>query len=261
MSARIWTVNLTGRDANGFYGVQRSGYGGERLTPDRLSHSYGFIGRCRDPDANGNGCNVLYLDAGTRENYAWLLNDDRDALIVPPVKPGGSAQYAADGAFASFDPDTHTWTLYVPYANGKAHLVTVGKDGNGTPIVELSSGEGPAITILDKVITTKNASGSAYAVLDDAGHSFVGPFKAAGGADLGGPTSEPLTKFAATTTELTALQSALTAVGAALTGITSILANAAAAPATAAAVTAIATAQSALATFTAAAPTLTTKGA
>jgi hypothetical protein len=263
---KIWTATLTGIDSGGFYAVQRSGHGGEEasLTPDRLYHAYGFIGRCNDPDTNGDGATVAYASAGSRENIAWLLNDPRDVSRIPPVKKGGSCQYASDGSFSSFGPETHTWTVYVPYSSSpaKAHLVTIGKDGNDTPIIELASGEGPSITLLDKVTTLKNADGSAYVVLDDDGTSIVGPFKAAGGADIGGPSSLPLVKFPPLSTELTAVQNALTMIGAALTAVAAGTTNPpAVATPVANAIQAIVQALSALAVFTTAGPTLTTKGA
>lgn len=192
----LGTCVTTGYDENGFIGVQIDGYGGPDSSTqfEQLSHAYGFAARPLDP-VKGIGC-TLFRWNQRRRRHMWLGDDPRLADKVPPIKKGGSAQYASDGSFASFDPETHTWTLYVPYANGKAHLVTVGKDGNGTPIVELASGEGPSLTILDKVTTLKNAGGSAYIVLDDDGTTIVGPLKAAGGADIGGPTSAPLAKSA-----------------------------------------------------------------
>lgn len=209
MRLYLGSALLTVRDENGFYGVQHSPMGGAEpgVKPDELVHTFGFASRPLDPE-DGKGCSLFYFDDGP-EGFAWLAHDPRLADKIPPLQKGGSVQYAADGSFASFDPETHTWTLYVPYADGKAHLVTVGKDGNDTPIIELASGEGPSITILDKVITTKNASGSAYSFLDDDGHNFVGPFKAAGGADLGGPTSVPLTKHPALAAGIAALNTAL----------------------------------------------------
>lgn len=233
-------------DVDGFIGIQIDGLGGQDAgTPyEQLSHQYGFLSRPLDP-ANDTGCSLFRWSQG-RTRHAWLGDDPRISALLPQVKKGGSVQYASDGSFASFDPETHTWTVYVPYSSSpaKAHLVTVGKDGNGTPIVEMASGEGPSFTILDRVTTLKNASGSAYLFIDDDGTNVVGPLKAAGGADLGGPTSLPLTKHP----DLLALLGALSAYVATMTPT----------PATAAAASAFATA---LGAFTTAGGTLTTKGA
>lgn len=246
----LGTCVSSGYDENGFVGCQIDGLGGPDSSTqfEQLSHAYGFAARPLDPDKDGIGC-TLFRWNQRRRRHMWLGDDPRLVDKIPQLKKGGSVQYGSDGSFASFDPETHTWTLYVPYADSKAHLVTIGNDGNGTPIVELASGEGPSFTILDKVTTLKNASGSAYAVLDDNGHSFVGPFKAAGGADLGGPTSEPLAKFAALSAALTELATALPAIGAGLT------------PAGAAAGPLISATVAAIAAFESVGATLTTKGA
>ncbi len=256
---------LTVRDENGFWGVQRDSLALKpteaESPPFELLHSYGFASRPLDP-TNGKGCSLFYgLDG--HEGFAWLANDPRLADKIPPLAKGGSVQYASDGSFAVFDPDTHTWTLYVPYSTSpaKAHLVTVGRDGNSTPIIELASGEGPSFTILDKVTTQKNADGSCYVVLDDSGTTIVGPFKAAGGADIGGPTSQPLVKFPALSTELTAVQAALVALSAAVEALSKLGPNLSTQPAATAATAAVGLAAAALSSFAAAGPTLTTKGA
>ena len=258
----LGTCMATGYDENGFIGVQIDGFGGPDSSTqfEQLSHAFGFAARALDPE-KGVGC-TLFRWSQRRRRHMWLGDDPRLVDKIPRIKKGGSVQYASDGSFASFDPETHTWTLYVPYADGKAHLHTVGKDGNGTPIVEFASGEGPAFTILGQVTTLKNAGGSAYVVIDDSGTSIVGPFKAAGGADLGGPTSVPLVKFPALSPELAAVQNAITLLSAAVTAIAAVPVNssAAAAPAGAAAAATIA-ALAALATFSGAGPTITTKGA
>lgn len=265
MTLELSACQLTKIDEGGFIGAQIGALGGDEsgASPDQLSHTFGFVSRPLDP-VDGVGCSIFSSQAGSSERFCWLADDPRLVDKYPQTKKGGSCQYASDGSFASFDPETHTWTLYVPYASdpAKAHLVTVGKDGNDTPMIELASGEGPSITILDTVTTIKNATGSAYVVLDDSGTSVVGPFKAAGGADLGGTLSEPLAKFAALSAQLTAVQATLVALAAAVTAIAAVPVNSSAgtAPAAAAA-TAVGLAQAALATFGTAGITLTTKGA
>lgn len=245
------TCQLTGIDDDGFLAAQIDGLGGDEsgVTPDQLSHTHGFASRPLDP-VDGIGCSMFHYQCGTSERYCWLADDPRSVAVIPPLKKGASAQYASDGSFASFDPETHTWTLYVPYASepAKAHLVTVGRDGNSTPIIELASGEGPSITILDDVTTLKNADGSAYVVLDGSGTSVVGPFKAAGGADIGGPTSEPLTKFPALATAMGTIASFASAVNL----------EPAVSPATKSAAAAAATA---IGVFLGVGATVTTKGA
>lgn len=254
MNLQVGVALLTGYDTDGFMGVQYDAFGEERsgMAAAELHHPYGFASRCLDPANDNTGCALAYAFKGSHK-YAWLLNDPRVQDKIPPLKKGASAHYASDGSFAVFDPETHTWTLYSPYefdGDGnptKAHVTTHGRDGNGKPIIELASGEGPAVTILQDVITIKNASGNAWVQVDNAGTTIVGPLKAHGGADLGGTASQPLTKFAP-------LQAWAAAAQAALSALAGISANSAASPAVAAAATA-------LSTLGATGPTVFTKGA
>jgi hypothetical protein len=249
---QLGTVQLTVTDENGFIGVQRDPFALRseegKAAFGQLVHSFGFVSRPLDP-VDGRGCGIFF-DNDNREEVGWLASDLRLVDKYPPQKKGGSCQYAADGQFANMDPELHTWSLYVPYSSSpaKAHLVTVGKDGNGKPIVELSSGAGPSFTLLDKVGTWSNASGSSYITLDDGGTSVIGPFKAAGGADIGGPSAEFLVKFAALQAHLIAVQAALSAIA----GVP-IVAPAASAP--------VAAATATLAAFGAAGHTNFLKGA
>lgn len=188
---------LTVRDENGFYGVQHDPFGGEGAgaPPDEIQHSYGFIGRPLDAD-KGRGCAVWYEFSG-KEGLAFLGHDPRTAEKIPPIKKGGSAQYASDGSFTVFDPETHTRTTYVPYAQGKAHLETVGLDGNGTPIVEYVHGEGMALTMLGRTLVIKNADGSSYIQLDDNGCILNANLKVTGAVEVNGakimPTGDVVT--------------------------------------------------------------------
>jgi hypothetical protein len=188
----LWEAALTGVDTDGFYGVQRTGQGGTEsgLTPDRLYHTFGFVSRPLDPTSAG-ACQLFYQRAGTGEGYSWLANDPRLVSKYPQTKKGGSCQYASDGSFASFDPETHTWTLYVPYADGKAHLVTVGKDGNGTPILESAHGNGQAVTMLDRSLVVKNCAGDGYIELNDSGCVINANLKLHGAAEINGAKITP----------------------------------------------------------------------
>lgn len=200
---------LTTFDEDGFLTAQPDGLGDEpRLAGYELHHAFGFASRPIDPETDSTGgiiegraCNLLIATLGN-ETHAWLAADPRYINKFPQLKKGSSVQYASDGVFSVLDPETHTWTLYVPYAfdaSGtptKAHVITVGKDGNSKPIVELVSGEGPSITILEKSLVAKNAGGSAWIEINDNGTNIIGPLKAHGGADLGGTASVPLAKAA-----------------------------------------------------------------
>ncbi len=147
MRLELSTCQLTGIDENGFVAAQIDalGSGGDDesgATPDQLSHAFGFVSRPKDPE-KGVGCTLFHHQAGSSERHCWLGDDPRYVAKYPPPKKGGSCQYGADGVFSNIDPETHTWTLYVPYTDGKAHLITAGKDGNGDPIVEFVHGDVP----------------------------------------------------------------------------------------------------------------------
>lgn len=261
MRLDLSTCQLTAIDENGFIGSQVDGLGESGVTPDQLTHAFGFVSRPRDPE-DGLGCSQFHYQSGSSERYCWLGDDPRFVDKHPPIKKGGAAFYCAHGSFWNLDGEDGTATCYVPYASDKAHLATIGLDGNGKPIIEFASGTGAAWTLLDGVTTFSNDSGSAYLEINPDGINAVGPFKAAGGADIGGPGSLPLVKFAPLSSELTAIQNALTAITGALTALAAVPTNssAGAGPA-AAAVTAVGTALAALSVFTATGATVFVKGA
>jgi hypothetical protein len=104
------------------------------------------------------------------------------------------------------------FTLYIPYErNGsgvptKAHMLQVGKDGSGAPFIGLISGEGPRLTMVGTEGVLSNKDGSQRVEVLDDGVNVVGTLKAAGAADLGGPTSEALAKYASLAAYVTALE-------------------------------------------------------
>jgi hypothetical protein len=258
ISLDIGICVLTEYDADGFIGVQYDAYGEDKSSAPRvwLQHFYGCISRPLQADDAG-GCVLLYERDGAEGN-AWLGYDKRVQAKIPTVKLGGVALYDSNGSFQSFDPETRTVTLYVPYAEGKAHLVTVGNDGNGEALVKMASGTGLAVRMLGEVMTLTNADGSSYATLDALGFTVFGPFKAASGADLGGPASMPLAKFAEFASAVSTIVQALVAAGVAGAAATGPAAGVAIAAALTQAATAL---QAAAAAMNATGATVSTKGA
>lgn len=221
MRFELGVSQLTAYDDDGFIGLQIDSLTKDKgVSPFELFGQFGFVSRPLDPDSDGTGCTVLHAQQGGRQGYAWALTDPRVVSKRPQLNKGGSAQYASDGQFLSMDPDAHVSTHYVPYefdGSGtptKAHVVTIGKDPNGRAIVELSSGTGLAVTLLDDVITISNADGSAWIQVDGNGTTIIGPLKAFGGADIGGPGSEPLAKAAALLEWAATVNTALAGLGA-----------------------------------------------
>lgn len=201
MKLELSTCQLTGIDEGGFIGAQIDalGAGGDDdsgASPDQLSHSFGFVSRPRDPE-KGVGCTLFHYQSGSSERYCWLGDDPRYVAKHPPIKKGGAAFYSAPGSFWSLDGADGTATLYVPYAAGKAHLGTVGLDGNGDPIFEWVHGDGMALTFFKKKAILKNADGSVYIELSDTGATINGNVKIHGAVEINGlkitPTGDVVT--------------------------------------------------------------------
>lgn len=166
-----------------FYGEGASGGAG-----GIVQHPYGFLGRPADPDGDGS-CQALCAYEGD-ELHVIPTQDARALAKLPSLSKGGSVQYGSDGGFASFDPDTHTWTLYIPTdfdASGtptKAHLFQIGKDTTGKRCVTLLHADGMAITMLEggkRSVVIKNAASDAYFEVNDDGITLNGKTTIKGG--------------------------------------------------------------------------------
>lgn len=195
MRLDLSTCQLTGIDESGFLAAQIDalGSGGDDdsgATPDQLSHAFGFASRCRDPE-DGVGCTLFHYQSGSSERYCWLGDDPRYVAKFPPIKKGGAAFYCAVGSFWNLDGEDGTATCYVPYATGKAHLGTIGLDGNGKAILEFVHGDGMAITMLEHSLVIKNADGSVYIELNDTGAVINANLKLTGAAEINGAKITP----------------------------------------------------------------------
>jgi len=166
-----------------FYGEGDSGGAG-----GIVQHPYGFLGRPSDGDGDGS-CQALYFYEGD-QLHVIPTQDSRTLAKLPALKKGGSAQYSSDGQFGSFDPETHTWTLYIPTdfddagTATKAHLLQIGKDTNSKRCFTLLHADGPAITCLEggkKSIVIKNAASNAYVEVNDDGITLNGKLTIKGG--------------------------------------------------------------------------------
>jgi hypothetical protein len=185
---------------------------GEQVPAVEAYGALGLLARPRPAETiAGEVLNVEGYGARTPKGMVpFATRDLRLNRRFPNPKPGTVALVGYGGGFLSFDDadgDTSLGTLYVPYARDgsgnvtKAHMISVGKDGNGTPFVGIISGEGPRFTLLGHEVVVASKDGSNRLEVNDDGVNAVGPFKAASGADLGGPTSRALAMHA----ELSAL--------------------------------------------------------
>jgi hypothetical protein len=186
----------SGFDADGFPVAQFDG-GGEApgLESSELHHVFGFAARPRDPEVDkdgqvkpGKACNLFYAAEGDK-THGFLGYDPRFVSLLPKLKPGGAMRYSAPGSFQIFDGEDGTDTLYVPVAGGKAHVQTIGVDGNGDPYIGLEHADGMALMFLKKSAVLKNAAGNAYLEINDDGYVLNGNGKAVGGMVCGDVTA------------------------------------------------------------------------
>lgn len=187
-------------DEQGWLSVQVNAYGPDAARSGALLLSpYGMLGRPLDPDDDG-ACKALTAREGDQD-FAIATVDLRVLKKLPAPKKGGSVQFGADGGFGSFDPEEHTWTLYIPTdfdeagAATKAHLLQIGKDTNGKRCFTLLHADGPGLSILEggkRSLVLKNAESTAYFEVNDDGLAFNGLSMFRGGvAEMVGP--DPLT--------------------------------------------------------------------
>jgi hypothetical protein len=213
MAAELWlsTGLVTQYDEDGFLGVQVEGHGGTEATAGLAyaHHPFGFFGRPLDA-ADGAGAVFLHFSDGD-EVHAVALQDPRDASKIPPHSKGSAGVYNSAGQFLLLDHDQETGTWYVPIDGGiRAHVITVGKDGNGKEIVELSHANGSCVTMLDDAITVAGPGGKGSLWIDaDGTINIAGNVKLVGGLDVGGTGAQAMVLAPAFQAWATALAAAL----------------------------------------------------
>jgi hypothetical protein len=271
---RIDVARLTVYDDDGYLGVQPDGFGEQQsgLADVEVLTPCGVFGRppAVDLDENGEltfGSYLLTLWEGRTCSHAVALSDPRVQPKLPRIpEAGGGGTHGYDGAWAFFNSETHTWTLYQPIEFNsagtptKAHLVTIGFDGNGTPIVEIVHANGQSITMLGDAFVLSSKDGGARFELKPGGAiTAVGNMQCTGGI-AAGALPVPLLKAPPAASHLTVVQAALTAIQGALAALAAIPVNSAAAGAITAAGVAVGVAQGSLATLTSTGPTTQTSG-
>lgn len=188
----LGACTLTEFDQDGVLTAQVDGLGDEpRTEPYELHHPFGFAARPEDPETGPNGeilegkaCNLLVGRDGT-EAHAWLAADPRFVENFPPLAKGSSVQYCAKPSFDLHNGEDGTKTIYVEVGDS-AHLVTIGLDGNGAPIVEVVHSAGMALTLLDGKAILKNAAGDAYVEVGASGIVLNGNVKITGTLECNG---------------------------------------------------------------------------
>lgn len=256
-------------DAGGVLRAQPDGAGeSSRLSSFEALHPLGFAARAPAAKAGsdgkplgGGGCKLLIIKDGT-EFRVQLLGDQRDLARIPPLPAeGGAVMYAPGCPVPSFhviNSKDGSHQIYVEIDDG-AHIITVGRDANSDPIIEIAHARGMALTLFKDAAVLKNRTGNCYVELKDDGGNLNGNWKVTGAFDVGA-VSFPLVKAPALATELAAVQAALAALAAAVSALAALPPNLPTSAAAAAATAAVGAAAAALGVFGAAGPTLLTKG-
>ncbi len=215
-------------DEQGWLTVQVNAYGSAAARSGMLAHApYGFLGRPLDPDDEGS-CKVLTAREGDQD-HAIATVDLRVLKKLPQPKKGGSVQFGSDGGFGEFNPESHTWSLYIPVEfDGagkptKAHLLQIGKDTNGLRCITFLHADGPAISILEggkRSIVLKNAASNAFIEVNDDGVVLNGKTTIKGGlkADEGAGV-EPVARSTELLSWAAQVNASLTALAAYVNGL------------------------------------------
>jgi hypothetical protein len=207
MFRELAVTTWSGHDEDGFPQVAFDSHGEPgsdgKVAAFELQHTFGFVSRPRDPEVDeekrpipGKGCSIFVGSDGD-DTRGMLGFDPRYIPSTPRLTKGSSAQYSATGSFFVLDGDnangTATWYVPIPGSSPpKAHAITVGQDGNGKPFVGFVQSNGLAITMLENSMVLKNASGSTYVEINDAGVVISGNVRLNGGAILGSDAAVPL---------------------------------------------------------------------
>lgn len=199
----------TSYDADSILKAQPDGLGpSPKLGSYEVLHPLGFSSRPRDPDTDsagkahdGGGCNLRIGRDGT-DIKVEFMGDARALAGIPPLNEGSSVQYAhtADGkpSFHVIDGDDGTHQIYVEVGNS-AHVITIGKDGNGESVLNITHADGMALELFKKKAIIKNAAGDCFIELNESGGTLNGNWKVVG--DISDSTGISLLKH----THLTAL--------------------------------------------------------
>lgn len=177
-------------DADGVLKAQPDGIGQTpQLASYDVTHPLGFAARAPAAKAGpkgkplgGGGCTLLIGKDGS-EYKVELKGDYRDLAGIPPLpKEGGSVQYAPGCPTPSFhvvSSKDGTHQIYVEVGDS-SHVITVGLDGNGEPVLSLTHRDGMAIEMFRKSLRLKNAGGDAFLELNMVGMTISANTKLVG---------------------------------------------------------------------------------
>lgn len=188
----------------GFLGVQIDGMGeGATMPIVELHHPYGFLSRPRAPEAEGDGCDLLFAYEGSKGHALLALADGRHTPLLPGVKEGGSIQYGINAGkkptFALIDGDDGSYQVYVPTkhtgdaASACTFAIDVSEQDKEAIQLLHACGLGLHMDAETNTLTLHNHDGSASILLNADGIILSGNVKVPGGVTMGGDGAQPLT--------------------------------------------------------------------
>lgn len=191
--SEISLVVTSGKDQNGWYGVQVEGYGGKDsgASPLEMQSPFGFtswpLDADIDPDGNVSaGCHAVTLRRGRADGVAVLGHDPRFSDKCPPGSKGSSALWNARGDNWLIDYAEKRATLYVSTEDGSsAHAWTIGRDPNGDQVINLQHSGGGFI-LLKNASSQLRGPGSAYVDVKANEVNLNGNSKVLGSLGVGG---------------------------------------------------------------------------
>lgn len=194
-------------DADGFLGIQWDAYGEDKsgVQAAEVHWPGGTAFRPRDADVGadgqpiaGRGANIHLMQEGNTPHIK-VLSDPRAVQKLPRLKKGGGLTFGDTGKatlpFASFDGDTGSYTIYVPYQDGsKAHAISVNVDNAGQEVVQIIHGSGANITLLaDGTTNITSPNKTSSVTVSNSGLVLNGNTQVQGAVRCGNPsTAQPV---------------------------------------------------------------------
>ena len=134
-------------DDAGFIGVQPAAFGTNGGKNSGIGFyqqvlPLGYYARPIDRDKSGIG-SLMFTATEGGKGFSWCVSDPRTSKL-PKISPGSRLWFADDGTYIRMEYSSHTTTINVEYGDGsdRRHVITIGKDGSGNPVILHKHGDG-----------------------------------------------------------------------------------------------------------------------
>ncbi len=177
-------------DSAGALRVQHDGLGASpQVGSSEVLSPLGLISRAPaaavGPDGkplDGGGCKVFVVYDGTEYRIIYL-GDHRDIANLPPLPEEGGTALVAPGcpvpSFHVINSKDGSHQIYVEIDNS-SHIINVGRDANGEPVLSLTHADGMAIEMFRESLRIKNKTGSVFAEFAPEKGTLSGNWKVVG---------------------------------------------------------------------------------